>query len=160
MTKKQKEIILPLLRKQDEERNYLERYLVEYKEFLNVADMFTDFCCERAEGKEQYSAMIEEIIKRDNAAKIFVEVYGFEEEADGTDIFIYSETLIIFTVLPDEQIQEVIDMSGDIFPSDFGEANQDNSQMNEAFVVDAEGKLNSVIQYCEEKRRMLYFWWD
>ena len=50
----------------------------------------------------------------DNAAKIFVEVYGFEEEADGTDIFIYSETLIIFTVLPDEQIQEVSDMGDSI----------------------------------------------
>ena len=36
--------------------------------FGDVEDVFTDFCCECAEGKEQYSAMIEEIIKRDKAA--------------------------------------------------------------------------------------------
>ena len=119
MTEKQKEIILSLLQEGRVVGNYTKNYLISYKEYLDVADAFTDFCCERKEGKAQYTTMIEEIIHKDSSAKVFVEVYGYEGENGGRDKWIYADTLIILSKLEDEKLQQVIDMSGDIFPSDF-----------------------------------------
>lgn len=160
MTEKQKETILPLLRRQEEEGRYTELYLIAYEEYLDTEDTFTDFWCERAEGKQQYTEMIAEVVKRDAGAKVFVEVYGFEEEEDGSDIFIYAETMILLTELLDEQIQQVMDGAGDIFPSELGEVSQENDALERAFVIDAAGCKLPLMHYLQEKQRILYYGWD
>lgn len=91
MHQKQKETILSLVKADYVNKNFLNNYLVLYTEFLDIEEPFTDFNCERGEGKAKYVSLIEQLICKDENAKVFVEVYGFEEESE--DAWIYADTL-------------------------------------------------------------------
>lgn len=52
---------------------------------------------------------------KDETAKIYVEVYGFEE--DNEQFMIYADTLIIFSRLSLLEIQQIFNKPRDIFPS-------------------------------------------
>lgn len=90
MLYQQKETILANLKFKDENRTCGNRkYWFSYKDFLDPTDPFTDFSCENQEGKRKYIALIENLLERDETAKVFVEVYGLEEDDSGQ--FIYAE---------------------------------------------------------------------
>ena len=76
MLHKQKEVILLLVKHNQSKKNWESRYWFLYKDFLNPADAFTDFSCERHDGKLGYIALIESLLNKDRDANIFVEVYG------------------------------------------------------------------------------------
>ena len=97
MFQEQKETILALLKEDEIHRTFTNKYLFDYKDFLNPLDGFTAFSCENFEGKENYVALIEALLNADETAKIFVEVYGYEEDND--EQFIYADTLIVFSKL-------------------------------------------------------------
>ena len=80
MNNLQKGSILMLLKTDKMNSSYTNNYWFSYKDYLDPKDDFTDFCCECLEGKYEYIALIENLINKDKTAKIFVQVYGLEDE--------------------------------------------------------------------------------
>ena len=58
MNNQQKGTILTLLKVDNMNRNYTNNYWFSYKDFLDPEDDFTDFSCERLDGKQGYIALI------------------------------------------------------------------------------------------------------
>ena len=54
MLHKQKEVIFSLLKRNQSNKNWESRYWFLYKDFLCPTDTFTDFSCERLDGKLEY----------------------------------------------------------------------------------------------------------
>lgn len=154
MLKEQKELVLELVKRDYDKRDFRHNYLLSYKEFLDVDDMFTDFNCERALGKQQYISLIEKIIDKDKDAQIYVEIYGFEEEK--FDIWIYADTLIIFSILSFQDIQELLDESSELFPSDIGEIDD----ISNDYKIIKNGHIYSVANIHKKLSNVYYCWWD
>lgn len=156
MFQKQKEKILALLKSNEMNRNYENRYWFSYKDFLDPEDSFTAFSCENLEGKKVYIALIENLLNKDKTAKIFVEVYGYEE--DNSEQFIYADTLIIYSRLSLPEIEQIFNKPKDIFPSDIGEELSDFLQ--KSFVVGDNGELVPVSNFSDSGYFVYYCWWD
>lgn len=155
MTQKQKEKILALLKSAETNRNYKNKYWFSYKDFLDPTDNFTAFSCEDLDGKQGYISLIENLLNADETAKIFVEVYGFEEDHD--EQFVYADTLIILSKLSIGEIKQIFNEPEDIFPSDIGEVN-DFPQHN--FIVDDNGDLVRAANLSNNGYSVYYCWWD
>lgn len=155
MLQRQKETVLALLKSAEESRDYGTRYWFTYKDFLDPTDDFTAFVCENLEGKQGYLALIDNLLNADETAKIFVEVYGFEE--DHNEQFIYGETLIIFSKLALAEIEQIFNEPEDIFPDDIGEVT-DLSQPY--FIVGANGDLVPAVELFNDDYSVYYCWWD
>ena len=153
MNNEQKDTILTLLKMDKVNRNYTNKYWFSYKDYLDPADGFTDFCCECLEGKHEYIALIEKLIIKDKAAKIFVQVYGLEDK----DRVITADTLIIFCKLPLAEIKEIFNQPKDIFPGDIGEET-DFSQP--ALLIGDNGELILSTRLFREGQSVYYCWWD
>lgn len=147
----QKQTILSLLKSN---KNYENKYWFSYKDYLDPTDNFTAFSCENLEGKQAYLTLIETLLKIDETAKVYVEVYGFEEDDEP---FIYADTLIIFSRLSLSEIQKIFNEPGDIFPSDIQRISDYSERF---FIVEENGNLNSV-EILPDKDYSIYFcWWD
>ena len=105
MNNQQKGTILTLLKIDESNRNYTNNQWFSYKDFLDPTDDFTDFSCERLEGKQKYITLIEKLLSIDETAKIFVQVYGLEE--DNNEQCITADTLIIFSKLSLYEIKQI-----------------------------------------------------
>lgn len=151
MLQKQKEIILELLKSAKVGRN---KYWCPYKDFLDPRDSFTDFSCENLEGKKGYIDLIENLLMADGAAKVFVEVYGFEE--DGNEQFIYADTLIIFSRLSLVEVKQIFNGANDIFPSDIGEV----IDLEQNFIIGNNGVLIPAANTLNVGYSVYYCWWD
>ena len=156
MLQRQKETVLALLKSAEANRNYGTRYWFSYKDFLDPTDDFTAFVCENLEGKQGYLALIETLLNADEAAKIFVEVYGFEE--DHNEQFIYADTLIIFSKLSLSDIERIFNEPEDIFPSDIGEETDLSQQQN--FLIGDNGDLVPAAKLLSDDYSVYYCWWD
>ncbi len=152
---RQKETVLALLKSAEANRNYETRYWFSYKDYLDPTDDFTAFVCENLEGKQGYLALIENVLNADETAKIFVEVYGFEE--DHNEQFIYADTLFIFSKLSLSEIKQIFNEPEDIFPSDIGEETN-LSQQN--FIVGDDGNLIPAKNLLNDDDSVYYCWWD
>ena len=106
MNNQQKGTILTLLKIDESNRNYTNNYWFSYKDFLAPTDDFTDFSCEHLEGKQEYITLIEKLLSIDETAKIFVQVYGLEE--DNNEQYITADTLIIFSKLSLYEIKQIL----------------------------------------------------
>ncbi len=106
----QKKKILALLKRDEANGNYENNYWFSYKDFLDSTDGFTAFSCENFDGKQGYLAIIENLLHKDESAKIFVQVYGYEE--DSKESFIYADILIIFSRLPLIEIKQIFYETG------------------------------------------------
>ncbi|MCI8401352.1 MAG: hypothetical protein HFI38_04540 [Lachnospiraceae bacterium] len=149
----QKDTILTLLKKDKMSGNYTNNYWFSYKDYLNQTDDFTDFCCERLEGKYEYVVLIENLISRDKAAKVFVQVYGLE---DG-DRVITADTLVIFSKSSLVDIKRIFNESKDIFPSDIG---KETDFSTPAFLIGDDGELISSTRLFDDEQSVYYCWWD
>ena len=98
MNIQQKNTVLALLKEAEAHRNYTAKYWLSYKDFLDPTEGFAEFCGDYLEGKSRYIDLINHLQDKDETARVFVEVYGFEENDD--EEFIYADTLIIFSKLP------------------------------------------------------------
>ncbi len=154
MDNQQKGTILTLLKIDKTNRNYANNYWFKYKDFLDPADSFTAFLCEQLEGKQGYISLIENLLHIDRTAKIFVEVYGFE---DNDEPFIYADTLIIFSRMPLARIKQIFNKPEDIFPSDIGEE-KDFSQ--QTFLIGEKGVITPVTKPSSNEYSVYYCWWD
>lgn len=152
---RQKETILALLKSNKINKNYEKRYWFTYKDFLDTTDNFTSFSCEDLDGKQEYITVIENLLNADETAKVFVEVYGFEEV--NNEQFIYADTLIIFSKLSLQEIKQIFNKPKDIFPSDIGEMT-DFSQQN--FIIGDNGDLVPVADIFKDGYSAYYCWWD
>lgn len=155
MFQKQKDTVLELLKFQKANRNYAARYWFSYQDFLDPADSFTSFACENLEGKQRYVSLIETLLHADELAKVFVEVYGFEEVKG--EQFIYADTLIIYSKLPLHEIGQIFNEPEDIFPSDIGEI---NDSMQQCFLIDHDGVLIPAANISSGDSSVYYCWWD
>lgn len=156
MLQRQKETIMKVLKERDAKRDYGgSRYWFFYKDFLDPTDPFTDFACENLEGKQAYIAMVESLLRADTDAKVYVEVYGFEEVKE--EPFIYADTLIVFSRLTLPEIERIFNEPQDIFPDDIGEET-DFSRQN--YVIDENGNLLPVPECVDGKYSVYYCWWD
>lgn len=155
MNNQQKDTILTLLKNDEISKNYKANYWFSYKDFLDPADNFTDFVCERLDGKQRYTALIENLLSIDETAKIFVQVYGLEDHKNGQ--FVYADTLIIFSKLPLARIKQIFYQSKDIFPSDMGE---ETNFPQSAFLISDNGKLIPCTELCSSDDSVYYCWWD
>ena len=155
MNNQQKGIILTLLKIDESNRNYTNNYWFSYKDFLEPTDDFTDFSCERLEGKQEYITLIEKLLSIDETAKIFVQVYGLEE--DNNEQYITADTLIIFSKLSLYEIKQIFNEPKDIFPSDIREET-DFSQPT--FLIDNNGKLIPSVKLFGDDCFVYYCWWD
>ena len=153
MNNRQKGVILTLLKVDKMNGDHTNNYWFSYKDYLDPADNFTDFCCESLEGKQEYIALIENLINKDKTAKIFVQVYGLEDE----DRVITADTLIIFSRLSLAEIKQIFNEPKDIFPSDIGEET-DFSQPT--FLIGDNGELISGTKLFHEEQSVYYCWWD
>lgn len=154
MRQEQKEKLLELIKYNYEKRDFSHHYLLPYKEFFDTDEMFTDFNCERSLGKLQYILLIEKIISKDKEAQVYVDIYGFEEQCD--DTWIYADILIVFSVLPFRDIQEILNESYDIFPSEIGELDD----ITEEYMLIKDGFQYSVKSFCNKACNIYYCWWD
>lgn len=82
MNSRQKDTILTLLKADKANRNHVNHYWLSHTDFLDPADNFTAFVCEQLDGKKDYTALIENLLDMDGTAKVFVEVYGLEENGN------------------------------------------------------------------------------
>lgn len=156
MLQRQKETVLALLKSAEANRNYGTRYWFAYKDYLDPTDHFTGFACENLEGKQEYLALIENLLNADETAKIFVEVYGFEE--DHNEQFIDANTLIIFSKLSLPEIEQIFNEPEDIFPSDIGEETDLSQQQN--FLIGDDGNLIPAAKLFNDDYSVYYCWWD
>lgn len=147
----QKQTILALLRSN---KNYENKYWFSYKDFLDTMDNFTAFSCENFDGKQAYLTLIETLLKTDETAKIYVEVYGFEEDDEP---FIYADTLIIFSKLPLSEIQKIFNEPEDIFPSDIQRMPDYTEHI---FIVGENGNLITVENLSHYNDSVYFCWWD
>lgn len=154
MLQEQKENILQLLECAYEKRTFSHHYLIPYKEFFDTDELFTDFNCERSIGKLQYISLIEKIIDKDKEAQVYVEIYSFEKQHE--DIWIYADTLIVLSVLSFEEIQEILNESSDIFPSDIGEM----EDMTEGYTLIKDGCQCPAKEHLNKSSNIYYCWWD
>ncbi len=154
MLQEQKDNILELIKCDYEKRDFNHHYLISYKEFFDIDEMFTDFNCERSSGKLQYISLIEKIIAKDKEAQVYAEIYGYEKQRD--DIWIYADTLIIFSVLSFKEVQEILNESCDLFPSDIGEMDD----MTEDYTLIKDGYQCPAPQYYNKSNNIYYCWWD
>ena len=155
MNNQQKGTILTLLKVDNMNRNYTNNYWFSYKDFLDPEDDFTDFSCERLDGKQGYIALIENLLSIDGTAKIFVQVYGLEE--DNHEQCICADTLIIFSKLSLYEIKQIFNAPQDIFPSDIGEET-DFSQPT--FLIGDNGELIPSTKLFSDDYSIYYCWWD
>ena len=155
MNNQQKGTILTLLKVDNMNRNYTNNYRFSYKDFLDPEDDFTDFSCERLDGKQGYIALIENLLSIDGTAKIFVQVYGLEE--DNNEQCICADTLIIFSKLSLYEIKQIFNAPQDIFPSDIGEET-DFSQPT--FLIGDNGELIPSTKLFSDDYFIYYCWWD
>ncbi len=151
----QKGTILVLLKLNEMNKSYIDRYWIPYRDFLDPADACTDFACENLGGKEGYIALIENLLNADETAKVFVQVYGLEE--DGGEQFITADTLIIYSKLPLAEIERIFNVPEDIFPSDIGELTDFTEH---DFVVDDDGSLIPAADLFNDTYSAYYCWWD
>lgn len=154
MLNRQKETVLELLKSDKTNKNYTNRYWLSYKDFLDPTDGFTSFSCEDFDGKRGYIALIENLLKADETARIFVEVYGFEEIDN--EQFIYADTLIIFSKLSLPEIKQIFNEPEDIFPSDIGEETDFSQQ---TYMIGDNGDLVPVEKLSDDDS-VYYCWWD
>lgn len=155
MDNQQKGTILTLLQVDKMNRNYTNNYWFAYNDFLDPTDDFTDFSCERLDGKQEYIALIENLLSIDGSAKIFVQVYGLEE--DNSEQCITADTLIIFSKLSLVEIKQIFNESKDIFPSEIGEET-DFSQPT--FLIGDNGELIPSTKLFSDDYSIYYCWWD
>ena len=155
MRHRQKESILALLKSDEVNKNYENKYWFSYEDFLDLRDSFTTFSCENLDGKQGYIDLIKNLLNADETAKIYVEVYGFEE--DDNEQFIYADTLIIFSKLSFLEIKQIFNEPKDIFPSDIGEVTDFSRQ---EFIVDDNGDLVQVSNLSNNDYSVYYCWWD
>lgn len=155
MNPQQKEAILTLLEIDKNNGGYQNKYWFPYKDFLDPADNFTDFSCENLGGKQRYLSVINHLLTKDETAKIYVEVYGFE--ADHNEPIIYADTLIIFSRLSLEEVRQTFNEPNDIFPSDIGEFTEPSQQIS---LVDHDGNLVSGDKLWDDSHSVYYCWWD
>lgn len=155
MDNQQKGTILTLLKVDEMNRNYTNKYWFSYKDFLDPTDDFTDFSCERLDGKQGYIALIENLLSIDGTAKIYVQVYGLEE--DNNEQCICADTLIIFSKLSLYDIKQIFNEPQDIFPSDIGEET-DLSQPT--FLIGDNGELIPTTKLFSDDYFIYYCWWD
>ncbi len=155
MDNQQKNTILTLLKVDKTNRNYTNNYWFSYKDFLDPTDDFTDFSCERLDGKQRYITLIENLLNIDGTAKIFVQVYGLEE--DNNEQCICADTLIIFSKLSLYEIKQIFNEPQDIFPDDIGEET-DFSQPT--FLIDNNGELIPSTKLFNDDYFIYYCWWD
>ena len=155
MDNQQKSTILTLLKEDKTSRNYINRYWFSYKDFLDPADNFTSFSCEDLDGKQGFIAVIENLLNIDKTAKIFVEVYGFEEY--NNEQFIHAETLIIFSKLSLPEIRKIFNEPEDIFPSDIGEETDFSRPI---FLIGENGDLVPGAKLLGDDYSVYYCWWD
>lgn len=155
MNDQQKGVVLTLLKDDKINRNYTNNYWFSYEDFLDPTDDFTEFSCERLEGKQGYTALIESLIGKDGTAKVFVQVYGLED--DNQELCIYADTLIIFSKLSLDEIKQIFNEPEDIFPSDIGEET-DFSQPT--FLIGGNGELIPGTKLLNDDDFVYYCWWD
>lgn len=154
MDNQQKGTILTLLKVDEITGNYTNNYWFTYKDFLDPTDDFTAFECERLEGKERYTALIESLLSIDKCAKVFVQVYGMENDSEP---FVYADTLMIFSKLSLDGIKQIFNEPEDIFPSDIGEET-DFSQPT--FLIGNNGQIIPGAELFKGNDSVYYCWWD
>ena len=154
MDNQQKGTILTLLKVDEITGNYTNNYWFTYKDFLDPTDDFTAFECERLEGKERYAALIENLLSIDKCAKVFVQVYGMENDSEP---FVYADTLMIFSKLSLDGIKQIFNEPEDIFPSDIGEET-DFSQPT--FLIGNNGQIIPGAELFKGNDSVYYCWWD
>lgn len=154
MNTQQKEKILSLLEADRNSGDYTKRYWFSYHDYLDPTDGFTDFSCERLDGKREYIALIENILKKDETAEIYVEVYGLE---DVDERCITADTLILFSRLPLNEIEEIFNEPEGIFPSEIGEI---TDFTRPTFLIGDNGELISGTELFGEDFSVYYCWRD
>ena len=158
MDNQQKDIILKLLKNDEFNKIYNKKYWFSYQDFLDPADPFTAFSCENLEGKQGYIDLIENLLRADESAKIFVEVYGYEKGNNEQFIkpSIYADTLIIFSRLSFPEIEQIFNEPEDIFPSDIGE----ETDLQQIILVSSSGNLIPGAELSKDDYSIYYCWWD
>lgn len=154
MTAEAKKAITAFLKSEEANRNYENNYWFSYKDFFDPKDDFMCFSCETLEGIQRYITLIEHLLDTDKTAKIFVEVYGLEEDKEP---FIYADTLIIFSKLSLLEIQKIFQEPKDIFP-DYIEKMTDFP--NKTFLVGARGELIPAKSLLSKDSTVYACWWD
>ena len=154
MNTQQKEKILNLLEADRNRGDYTNRYWFSYHDYLDPTDDFTDFSCERLDGKREYIALIENLLRKDETAKIYVEVYGLE---DVDERLISADTLILFSRLPLNEIEEIFNEPEGIFPSEIGEI---TDFTRPTFLIGDSGELIPGTELFGEDFTVCFCWWD
>lgn len=154
MTSEAKKAITAFLKLDEANRSYENNYWFSYQDFFDPEDDFMCFSCETLSGIQKYITLIEKLLDTDKKAKIFVEVYGLEEDDES---FIYAETLIVFSKLSLLEIQKIFKEPKDIF-SDYIEKMTDFP--DEFFIVSESGELIPGKNLLSKDCTVYVCWWN
>lgn len=155
MYQKQKEKAFELLKNNEKNRDYTNRYWIPYADYLDPTDCFPTFSCDYLDGKQRYLDLIDNLLRADQTAKVFVELYGCDS-FDGKPC-INAETLILFSRLPLCDIEHIFNAPEDTFPSAIGEET-DLSQPT--FIIDENGCVIPAADLPTNGCSVYYCWWD
>ena len=155
MYQKQKEKAFALLKENEISRNYMTEYWIPYKDYLDPTDRFINFSCDNLEELQGYLDLIENLLRADHTAKIFVSLYGCDEF--NNEQCIHAETLILFSRLSLSEIEQIFHEPDDIFPSDIGE---ENVYSKPTFIIDENGDLIPAAGLPIDGYSVYYCWWD
>lgn len=134
----QRGTVLTLLKTDKLNQSYHTRYWFSYQDYLDPEDPSTDFADANIDGRQEYIDLIESLFRFDDTARVYVEVYGFEET--DSEPIIYAETLIIMSRLPLDDIKQIFNKPDDIFPSDIGEETDFSQPI---YFIDSHGELTA-----------------
>lgn len=110
---------------------------------------------ENGRNQQKLSVTVLGLLRLDAAARVYVEVYGFEE-IDGEPV-ICAETLIIMSSLPLDDIKCIFNASEDIFPSGIGEETDFSRPF---FLIGSHGELIDGANLIRKDESVYYCWWD
>ncbi|MBQ3162624.1 MAG: hypothetical protein IJC04_10940 [Oscillospiraceae bacterium] len=153
MTEASKNIAIDFYKSCEEKHNFSETIVFDAMNFLS--DDFTQFW----EGDKQFVIKAIEAIKlKDENAEFFIEMYGCDGEKGNID-FIYSDSIIIKTVLSDSEINDEFEKSGeDTFPTDVCDFTVDKSY----HFINDDGTLSDFSEKCvlNDNQNLFSAWWD
>lgn len=139
----------------EDTRNYNQRILLSYDSFMDENEERTFFS---DSDKSFYNCAVSKLRNADNDIKIYVELYGTE------DNMIYGDTLLIFTSLTEEQISVIFSEADDetgeyISPSEISPCSYDNENI---VIIDPDGSNTALSDKYDFKILITgkYLWWD
>lgn len=133
----------------EDTRNYSQRLLIPYDDFMDDAEKRTDFADDLT--KAECNKAVAAIRRMDGSAAVFAEIYGTEGDV------LTSDSLLVISSLSEEEAESAFENISDeyIAPSEINRLSGED--IKNTVVIGADG---SNFPFECDTGRLLQLWWD